>query len=192
MDFAGILMLEHQRGIAQDLLLHPELGGLVESGRITTGMIRPQAYENSKGLSDDELAQAVLGWIDSQTPFEVFGALPMAFTAPVLERMWYDKEDQLRAIEAVRHPEQYADRWEELIGLMSSGASTFVLMHGPADTCAPELFTTIKGTYAPEPGTLRRTFGVGAEPYNTLFHSPHTIGQVQHELSVVRAQLFSA
>lgn len=177
--------LEELEGIfiskSVELLRHPELHVLVDEGKVTLGMVKPNTYEG-KGLpeDDDEAAEQVLSEIDG-----VFFAIPVEMTPFEAEEFYRPTIEALR----LNDRDNIAD---SIIEFTSSGPLTVFLkvdtdnavanwraQMGPTrieDFTKPEHANTLRGKYAKETG-------------NNIVHGSDSVESVHREIYLLADML---
>ena len=116
---------EWVRGIVRTLG-SDELKMLVGEGRITLAMIKPQTRENLQGVSEFNAFLHILHEIRS--PLKPIFEVSIWFSPDDVEEFYagQPKESQLK--DSAIHG-NFPNRWEEFKNYMTSGPSTFLLLH---------------------------------------------------------------
>lgn len=177
--------LEELEGIfvskSVELLRHPELHALVDEGKVTLGMVKPNTYEGKDLPSDDdEAVQQVLSEIEG-----VFFSIPVEMTPLEAEEFYRP------TVEALRRSGK-EDIAESIIEFTSSSPLTVFLkadsdnavanwraQMGPTrmeDFTKPEHANTLRGKYAKETG-------------NNIVHGSDSIESAHREIYLLADML---
>lgn len=161
---------------------------LIDQGKLTVAMIRPQANESALAGTDRSAAQQILDEIKKNQ--QVVYEFSCIFSRNMCEN-FYTGAPMLnqQAIRAVRNPS--INRWEEFVQLMTSGPSTVLILYTQDGTAIPRWREQVgnRDNDKSDPiHSIRGKFGL-PDNYNNLVHGSDSIESVKREIQFFRNYL---
>lgn len=172
-----------------ELLGSTELDSLIDEGKITLGLIKPKANQSKNLGSTDELAAMKIS--ERLGVDDVILNLNFKLTKPQVARWYQENEEAFRKKPCSDN--RRADEnnlWEELIGFMSRGPVTFLLIAKEANA-VKWLMDETGHTFPSKAGpkTVRGEFGMDAYQPNNLLHRSDSIEAVRTEVRLLKSYI---
>lgn len=181
-----ITELEKQKlELAVQILSHPELHELIDEGKITYAMIRPNLELGGSTGTDEEIANQVKQRI-TDAGFEIIFDIPIHFKTEDADEFYANVKPRLESIQLP--PEEAAlgqSAWESFSNLFRRAATSVLLLYKPNATNTPqsaqEKWREVLGpTFPPQgaTGSIRADFG---NRINNIAHGSDSIESVHRE-----------
>ncbi len=146
--------------LVSDLLKNPKLQELIEAGKITVALVKPQVHKGKSGSSDSAIADKIIRE-EIKPPLRVLFALPTHMTPNDVKYFYASIYDMLsNKPDAETNGKTTA--WARFEKYMTSGATTMVLLYseqgGAVDEWRKQLGPTMPDK-DPEGETIRGKYG---------------------------------
>lgn len=165
-----------------------ELDDLVKEGRISVGLIKPNAQE-SRNLSpvDDIAAATILSEIN-QT--RLLFSIPTQFSQDQAESFYAPLKVKY---EKIYRPNNGISIWSSIIGQITSGPLTFLLLYSKNEDAVSWWRETIGATNptTANPASIRGKYALEEKLPNNLVHGSDSAESALRELQVMRNVLYS-
>ena len=164
-----------------EFLTHPELQNLVDEGKVTLGIIKPQANEG-RGLpqTDEEAAQFLKQEIGEENIIFEFSTL---LTDSEIDDFYSDVKERFSQI-----PDGHGGNvWDDIKQYMGSGPVTFMLLYreeGNAISWWREKMGKTRANEA-DPRSIRGRHAIQENLPNNLTHGSDSIESLKHELQAM-------
>lgn len=178
--------LERERlSRVHDVLTHPGLDLLIEQGKVTFGMVKPQAYESRDLVEsqeqqfDDLASQRIIGEIGDNVIFQ----LPIVFTKENAEDFYGPIKDRYQGIKL---PDGRTV-WDTIMKLVTSGPATAMLIYREEGDAIPWWRNKMGKTNPTEadPQSIRGKYALPDNLPNNLVHGSDQPAEVKREISVI-------
>lgn len=160
---------------------------LIDQGKLTVGMVRPQANYNRWGLSDAMATRAIVAKALVEPRLIPAFRISIPFTDEAV-KLFYDTSDNSPktrqiSIPPIVFPDRFANRWEEFKDLMKSGPVTLFLLYDEEGKAISKWRAKVGQLKEPEPLTIRGSL-MKTDMHNNLVHGSDSIEAVHRELDI--------
>ncbi len=185
----------------KEIVSSSEFQKLIEEGKITFAMIKPRLHEavpqGEEPKTDSEIEAQLLEEI--APPLQVLISFSFVMTREFIEEFYGGRPKQsqieIPPLDSKRYNMEHANRWEEFVALMTSGATTGIILFD--QNChAVRAWRTQMGeswnvhtNKEQSPDSLRAKFGV--DNHNNLLHGSESKKSVKDEIDLVVGLLAS-
>lgn len=170
------------------VLDHPELKKLVQEGKVTLAMIKPQASENKLGLDDLSMARRIEREI--KKPLKPVFSIAIRFNENDVEEFYAGQPKALQISLPPNRNMVYPNRWEEFKSYMTGGPTTFLLLYADRGNAVKEWRRQIGHWDVEnrrEPRTIRGKYA--KSNYTSIVHGSDKTETVLREIGVLRNHL---
>ncbi len=167
-----------------ELLQNPMLDNLVDQGKLTLGIIKPNA-DMGKGMPpDDDAAASVL--FDEIGRDKIVFSFSTQLTQKQIEAFYVDIKDKYSKV--YDSPGNTLTIWEDLNKLLNSGPVTFILLYRQEGDAVAWWREKMGKTHPSEahPESIRGKYGREEIMPNNLTHGSDSIEGAKKEISVLR------
>ncbi|MBU1000373.1 nucleoside-diphosphate kinase [Patescibacteria group bacterium] len=188
----NLAVLEREKiSLIAEILNDPELHNLIDQGRITFAMIRPNLQLGQRtNLPDPEIEVLIKDRIKQQ--FEIVFELPVVFSADAASEFYNDVKPALAELLIPQGAPRCGDAltyWDSFLNVITGGKTTILLLfdkdandHDDYDNAVTR-WRGLMGPTLPDPqrdrGTLRGDFG---NRINNIVHGSDSINSVRREV----------
>ena len=177
----GDLEREKLKGI-NAILNHPALQTLIGEGKITLGIIKPQAYDG-KGLpeDDDEAVRELMQEIGEEN---IVFSFSTKLTPDHVDKFYADVKDQYSRIKV----DDITTVWDTIYNFGFSGPLTFILIYREEGDAVEWWRNRMGKTRASEadPESIRGKHAIEERLPNNLTHGSDSVTSVKQEVGVLR------
>jgi len=163
-----------------EVLRHPELQAFIDEGKITFGVIKPQAYAGRNLPEDDDEAARIL--MDEIGDENIVFSFPTILTEQQVEQFYGDVKEKYQAI-----VEQGRSVWDSISEFAQSGPLTFMLIYredGDAITWWREKMGKTRPNEA-SPSSIRGKYALQENLPNNLTHGSDSVESVKKEVNIL-------
>lgn len=192
--FQSTLSPSEQNHVAsiRGILLSPDFARIIDSGRLTFAMIRPQLELGKRDGTDEELAQQIGQRIRSH--FDVILDLPWPVSSEAFTRFYGHVQEKLMSINKKAPDGTDSNVWEIFHKNGTEGATSLMILDAKKTQKqtghqAWQLWRGFIGATNPDvalAGTLRRDYG---SDYNNIAHGSDSLTSVKTDINWAAQQL---
>lgn len=200
-----LTMLEHGESTLRDsaiqianILASPEMKKLIESEKITLGMIKPELGENMdfsnfpvNSLADSDLTTELINQI--KPPLKPLIALSLQMTPEMIDQFYAGNpkinQEHIPPERHIRYNRIHENRWQEFMSLMLRGPVTFIILQSSEGSAITEWRRQIghswntKVVKRENPESLRARYS--SSNHNNIFHGSDSPESVAKEINFV-------